>query len=1222
MKENKLKRLMKMLALIPLLCLAVALPIAAQSTSGSMSGNVQDKQGAAIANATVTLVDQDKETKYTSQTDSQGRFVFPQLPPGLYTLTIEGSGFKKLERKDVTLNASDKMSLGDLALEVGTVKETIEVQAEGAVLKTESAERSDALVGEQLQNVAVNSRSYLSLTNLIPGVVSTVNLQTAGHSGLSSISANGARVDQNQLTLNGIGNVDTGNNGDQLATISLDSVQEFKILTSNYQAEYGRSAGAQIIVVTKSGASEFHGSGYLFHRNEGLNANNWKNNRDGIPRGLYRFNDAGYTIGGPIVIPGLIKSKEKLFFFWSQEYQEQLRPQAVRNQTVPTALERKGDFSQSVTKDGVLFNTIKDPLSSLPCNSTATGANPLGCFADGGVLGRIPQNRLFAPSLALLSVFPLPNFLVDKNGNPNKGFNFTSQIPDSYPRREDLLRIDYNLNSKWRIWGHFLNNSDAITTQYGSFVLAANVPLDPITDSRPGKSIAVGATTVINSSTTNEMTFGYGHNFILIDATTNALTRTAVGATNLPMLFPSAIQEDFIPTFQYNGNRIANQATFGTGNAPFTNYNSTLDFVDNFSKIIGPHTIKIGGYFQRSRKNQTAFANANGSINFGDGNGNPFDTGYGFANIAIGAFQTFNQASAYATGQYRYSNFETYVQDTWKVSQRLTVDYGMRFYWMQPQFDAGLKTGSFQAALFDKSKAVRLYQPALDSGGNRIGVDPGTGATTSALNIGKIVPGSGDISNGIGQAGKNIDKYLMDNQGIQFGPRIGVAWDPTGKHNMVVRAGAGIFYDRIQGNEVFDMITNPPTTVAPTITNGTLQSISSTNLILAPLNVFGFDPRGKIPTIYNYSVGIQYKLPKEVVLDVAYVGSVSNHLLNNQNLNAIPYGATFLKQNQDPTKFPGGVVPDSDPTIASIYTAAGLKFDGSKALPVDLLRPFPGFGTITLHNMDATANYNSMQVTINRRFTRGLFLGVAYTYSKAMSTTPNTVNDTEFFRIDGQTRSINYGPAAFDRRHNVAINYVYDFPKVQSYWKSAGDNKVARAILNDWQISGITRFLSGNPYSVTTSIGGSNNSSQNVTGSYTEGFRVKLVGDPTAGASGPYNLLNAAAFTVPLVGSIGNDSPFNYLTTPGINNWDISLQRTVRIKERVRMEFRVDAFNAFNHTQFSGVNSTINLTSTTNATPTNLVFKSDGTINNINGFGSVSGARDPRILQLVCRLVF
>src|SRR5882672_2363717 len=290
--------------LILILCLLAApLSLRAQSTSGSMSGTVQDKNGAAISNARVVVTDQSRQTSFATTTDGEGRFTFAQLQPSRYNIKVESSGFRKLELKNVVLNANDKLSVGDMTLEVGAVEQVVEVVSEGQQLKTESGERSDALVGEQLQNVAVNSRTYLALAAVTPGVVVTGNFQTAGHSGLSSISANGARFNQNQLTLNGVGNVDTGNNGDQLATVSLDSVQEYKILTSNYQAEYGRSAGAQIIVVTKSGGKEFHGSGYLFHRHEGLNANNWKNNRDGLSRNLYRFNDAGYTIGGPVYIP-------------------------------------------------------------------------------------------------------------------------------------------------------------------------------------------------------------------------------------------------------------------------------------------------------------------------------------------------------------------------------------------------------------------------------------------------------------------------------------------------------------------------------------------------------------------------------------------------------------------------------------------------------------------------------------------------------------------------------------------------------------------------------------------------------------------------------------------------------------------------------------------------------------------------------------------------------
>ena len=332
-----------------------------QTSSGSITGTVVDASDAPVAGAEIIATDQAKKTSVRSTSDEHGLFAFPNLLPSTYTLKVSSSGFKAFQVSDQVLNANDKLSVGVLKLEIGSLAETVEVQAQAVELKTESGERSEAIVGKQLQNTLVNSRSYLDLTKLIPGTIFTGNLQTAGHGGVGSISANGARFNQNNLTLNGLGNVDTGNNGDQLATVSLDSVQEFKILTSNYQAEYGRSSGAQISVVTKSGTSAFHGSGYLFHRNEGLNANNWKSNRDGLPRQKYRFNDAGYTIGGPAFIPKVFnRSHDKLFFFWSQEYQQQLKPQSERDRTVPTALERQGDFSQSVDKNGNPYPYIRD----------------------------------------------------------------------------------------------------------------------------------------------------------------------------------------------------------------------------------------------------------------------------------------------------------------------------------------------------------------------------------------------------------------------------------------------------------------------------------------------------------------------------------------------------------------------------------------------------------------------------------------------------------------------------------------------------------------------------------------------------------------------------------------------------------------------------------------------------------------------------------------------
>ncbi len=550
--------------------------------------------------------------------------------------------------------------------------QSVEVTTAAVLLQTESGERSQTMNSQVMENIAINGRSYLPLVALAPGVTTVPALQTAGHSGVGAISANGSRQNQNNLTLDGVGDVDTGNNGDQLATLSLDSVQEFRVLTSNYQAEYGRSSSAQISVVTRSGTSDFHGSGYWYHRHEDLNANNWLNNRNGQQRNKQRYNDAGYTIGGPIFIPNHFnRDRNKLFFFFSQEYQRQLRPQGARNQTVPTDLERQGDFSQSVDKNGNPFPYIRDPLSGMPCNSTNTS----GCFNDGGVLGRIPKSRLYAPGLAVLNLYPKTNFLIGPNGLPNKGFNYTSQFSDSYPRREDLIRGDYNLSSKWKFFTRFVNNSDAVTSYYGSFVLGSSIPLVPITDARPGKGLAISATTMVSPTMTNEATWGFGKNIIHIDPTTDGLTRAKTGI-NLPVLYANAVQHDFIPTFGFNGSRLANTASFGTNDAPFYNYNTTIEWIDNLAKVWNQHTIKGGIYIQRSRKDQTSFASANGSYDFSDDPNNPLDTGFGFANAALGIYRTFSQASQYATGLYRYTNIETYLQDTWKVTRRFTLDYG------------------------------------------------------------------------------------------------------------------------------------------------------------------------------------------------------------------------------------------------------------------------------------------------------------------------------------------------------------------------------------------------------------------------------------------------------------------------------------------------------------------------------------------------------------------
>jgi len=1154
----------------------LALAAYGQTTSGSIAGGVVDSQHSAVPNATVTATEQAQKFTLTAKTDEAGRFVFTQLPPGTYTIVVQSAGFKKYERTGIPLNANDKLALGDLTMEIGAVTEQIEVNAAAVQLQTESAERSSALVSTQMENIAVNSRSYLDLVKLVPGVVSTVNLQTAGPGGLASISANGTRTNSNQLTINGISNVDTGSNGSVNVTVSLDSVSEFKILTGVYQAEYGRSMGAQISVVTKTGSSQFHGSGYYFHRNDSLNANNWLNNRNGLPRNLFRFNDVGGTFGGPVLIPKLLKSREKLFFFWSEEFQRQSRPQGARNVTVPTALERTGDFSKSVDNNGNSF-TIKDPTTNQPFPNNT-----------------IPANRLYGPGIALLKMLPSPNVANSCAVAPGtagciKGYDFQSQVSDQYPRREDLVRADYNVTSKMRIFGHFLYNSNTYQSYYGSFVLGANLPISEIQYANPGHSWAVGSTYIFSPTVTNEFNIGMSNNSILIDETGTGYTRTASGV-NLPLLYSSAVQRDYLPQVAFGGSRLASSPTFGSSDAPFINYNTTIDITGSVTKVWGQHTIKAGTYWQRSRKNQTSFGAFDGSYNFGDNSSNPYDTGFGYSNAALGVFNSFSQAANFINGQYRYWNIEGYLQDTWKVTRRLTLDYGMRVAWYQPQYDASLQASTFVLSQWDPKQAPRLFQPAIING-TKVAYDAQTNTQLPAADIGFIVPGTGSVQNGIAQGGVNgFTKYLQKSPPLVWGPRLGIAWDPTGEQKVVIRTGAGIYYDRYQGNRVFDFVRNPPLGIQPTINYGLVNTISPSSTLLSPPTFYAADPEGKLPTVYNFTLGVQTKLPYGLLLDTAYVGALSRHLQDNRNLNYVPFGAAFQPQNQDPTltsSLPGGA-----------------------ALSANFLRNLRGISDINLYEAAATGNYNSLQVTVDRRVGK-LFIGTAYTWSKDLTTASG---DTNFVRPDQYTRAAYYGPSGNDRRHNFALNYVYDLPMMSAA------NKVVKTILGGWQLSGVVRFMTGTPFGIGYGITGAG--SVNITGSTTEGARPYILGNPNTGSDNPYNRINPAMVAPPVVGSVGLESGVNYLTGPGINNWDTSLQKSFAIKERVHMQFRVDTFNTFNHTQFSGVNSTITYASFTNLTPTNLYLKPDGTVNNINGFGTVNGERDPRIMQLVVRLQF
>src|SRR5262245_18855186 len=419
-----------------ILVLALTSVAVAQTTSGSIAGNITDPNRAALSGATVKIADAGKGFTLTATTDSEGRFVFPTVPPATYTLAVEAQGFKKLERTGLVLVANDKLTLGDIALEVGATSETVTITAEATQVQAESAERSYAIQLEQLEKIGVNGPGFVSLASVAPGII--FNTNNGSGEGIQNIAANGLRTSANNVMLDGVAIVDTGNNGTMIA-VNLAAVAEFKVLTSNYQAEFGRSAGAQISAVTKGGTKNFHGSFYGLRRHDGLAANTWINNRDSTPTN--RINkprldqrDIGYNIGGPVYIPRVFnEDKEKFFFFFAQEHQKRFIPPAgpVRV-TVPTDLERRGDFSKSVDSAGQSFPFIRDYTTNLPCSASDTR----GCFQDGGVIGKIPANRLFAPGINILKIYPSPN-------TTGQGFNYITEVGSDQNQRQDLYRGDW-----------------------------------------------------------------------------------------------------------------------------------------------------------------------------------------------------------------------------------------------------------------------------------------------------------------------------------------------------------------------------------------------------------------------------------------------------------------------------------------------------------------------------------------------------------------------------------------------------------------------------------------------------------------------------------------------------------------------------------------------------------------------------------------------------------
>jgi hypothetical protein len=1217
--------------IVTALALLASLTITAVGqNSASLTGTVQDPQGNVIPGAKVTVTDPTKNQKFEATTSGEGTFSFPTLQPGTYTLTVEMTGFKQLIKTGIIINTADRQSAGTLAMEVGEVSATIEVAADSGQLtiKKESGEQSEVITGRQLQETAVNGRNYLDLMKLIPGTVSTVNGQVAGPGGLGGFNINGTRGNMHNLTIDGTTNVDTGSNGTQHVALNIDTIAEFKVLTSNYQAEYGRSGGGDIKITTRGGGKDFHGTAYLFHRHEGLNANTFLNNADGrkasgvqnSERSLYRYNYVGYNVSGPIRLPGKFLDglvKDKAFFFWAQEWQRQLVPTGPRQVRMPTAAELAGDFS--ATRGATAATSI------IPIIDPQTGQPFPG--------NRIPANRIDPSGQAILRLF-------NQHANSEASlplFNHQSQQSAGYPRREETIRVDYNLSTNTHIFARYTKDTDQQILPYGlGWTSGQNFPLTPtIFKQGPAWNASLNVTSSLSSTLTNEFIFGPSQNNLTLDPENpTAATFAGIGLTFAPP-FPYAPGQ-FI---NINFGGISGQ-TFGAitnyDRFPYKNSNTTFDFYDNISKVWGTHTSKAGIYVQRSRKDQAAGGSM--TINFGVNAQNPGNTGHPYANALLGNFDSLTEPTRPVyQGQYRSTNVEWFVQDNWKVNQRLTLDYGLRFVWMQPQYDQRLQDAYFDPNLFDPSKQVQLYRRGRANGADYAFDPRNPSVRLPAFLIARIIPGSGDPFNGIGTTANGYVRGGINDPGIKLGPSLGFAFDVFGNSKTILRGGYRIAYDRIQGNTViFPAAESAPTNVVPTFNFGNFGTVgnNSGQIALAPFNnVLGVDPDATIPMVQSFSLQVQQEIGFETVISVGYVGTLSHHLSQRRNLNYIPYGATFLRQNQDPfAPAYGGTVPNEEPGLAPAYRDAGLKFSGTNALRAEYLRRYPGYGDIPYYEFGGSSNYHSLQATVQRRFTKGLTFGGAYTWSKAMGTA-NADND---FTNPICTRCYDYRILAFDRKHVLAINYVWEVPKL-SRW--LGDHWLAKGAVDGWEFSGISQFMSGVPAEVGIGIP-SVNLGQRITGSYTEGPRPLVTGPPQNYDLSATSYFDFTQFRLPDVGSVG-PWPRTYLRRPGIAVTDFSIFKNFALdsESKKRLQIRLELFNAFNHAQFDNINTGLTWNIATNfsnykenqqATAANLQNVRNGTTplagrlgRGITEFSGQPGFVSPnRVIQVAAKIYF
>jgi hypothetical protein len=1192
----------RLLSLAVIMILALSAAAFGQEVTGSIVGSVKDAGGAAVQGATVTITDVGQQIVVrTTTTNEEGQFTAPNLPATVYDVTVEAPNFKKHVESKVKLDVGRSRSL-DIALEAGNISEVVSVEAGTLAVQLTTPAASTVISGDQARELSLNNRNWVQLVALAPGVSNDLSDQVyvgttnpAGQANTINISVNGARSAQNTYRVDGADITDRGSNITIQAYPSVDSIAEFNVARSLFPAEMGGSGGGLINIVTRSGGDQFHGSAFEFVRNERLNANDFLSNTVTNPpfgrypngkakRTPFRYNNYGFTIGGPIYVPRFgeggkaISRLKRTFFFFSEEQRKDHRFPLLSS-TVPDLAMRQGIFPIDICLSAnVPTATTPTCLNVLPAGqplSSRATINPVAQQYLGFIYSKLP-----APTDPLTRALLYPAL----------------NVADF---RQEILKIDHSFSDKWSMYYRY--ERDKIPTEDVNSLFSSGSGLPGVsttqTDS-PGKTHTFQSTYVASPSLVFVGRFTYGYGAIL------SKNIGTLALANSPIRPPLAYvnTRDRVPTITLNG--FSNLQSFG----PYDNFSWKKNTSGDMTWTRGTHALKFGAVYGSYRKNENALAGSNEGTYTGflntlttsavqasvipaqvagqDTNATRRASFQSFANFLLGNNVTFTQARFDYTADLRQKVLEAYGQDEWRFRKNLTLYYGVRYSYFASPYDVNGRLSNFDPSLYSLANA-----PLVNGAGNRV-VGTGNFCNGMIVNAQNVQTAANNCNPGTSPYGKQV----VNSPKTNFAPRVGLAWDPFGKGTTSIRTGYGIFYDQILNGTYLQHIgQNPPyqETFTQTLTRldqpvPTGVTVTAASSVTA-LSVRAIQPQWKDPYMQQWSLDVQQQFGKEgkTLVDIGYFGSKGTHLIGAYELNDLPEGKALnslcaVGTSTTPT------VPCQTPGFA--FTSA------ANSAILDQIRPYRGYRSINMITPQFNSNYHSLQVSAIQRFTGASQIQLAYTWAKNLTDnqTDRSTAPQDSYRIRGD-----YGRATLDRRHILTVNYIYELPFFKQQHGFVGKT------LGGWQVSGISVYNTGLPFTAVTSsfdAAGLGNVPALVSGN-----RPNVLCDPNANATHDrLQYFNTACFqlnpttTTTGVRNVAGNAGRGIIEGPSTQRVDFSLIKNIQFSENVRLQLRGEAFNIFNHTNFR--------TLSVNVTAAN--------------YGQVTAVRDPRTIQLGAKLSF